>query len=214
MWTEAGFRPAARFARKHQLSARSSTALSGLEMNSRTLAASIPFVLALIAFAGALFVDHPIVFAICFTILIFDIPVCLFVGWDWLRTGEPPEINLSPMIPSRAERELIRNLRTRPKLADDEFYSTFYAESGVSKTSIASIRAILSEQIGMDLSALLPHDDLILIDPEMDWSIIIDEIEREFDVRFTDSELEGGPATFDFFVQHLLNQKPTREIAR
>ena len=183
------------------------------KMDSRTLTASVPFALALLALLVALLVDHPVVFAVCFTILIFDVPVCFFVGWDWIRTGETPEINLSPLIPCRAERELMRNLRTRPKLTDDEFCSTFYADSHISKSSITSIRTILSEQIGMDLSALLPHDDMTLIDPEMDWSMIIDEIEREFDIRFTDSEIESGTATFDFFVQRLLNKKPTPEIA-
>ena len=181
---------------------------------SQTLIASIPFVLAAIAITVALLFDHPIAFSVCFAFLVFDIPVCTFVGWDWIRSGEPPEINLSPLIPSRAERELAKNMRLRPKLSVDDFYTTFYADSGISKKSIALIRAILSEQIGMDLATLLPHDDMILLDPEMDWSIIIDEIEREFEINFNDTELETGTATFDFFVQHLLNKKPMPELAR
>ncbi len=177
-------------------------------MDSRTFNASIPFALAVIAIVVGLLVDHAIVLSVCFAFLVFVIPVCFFVALEWIRHREPPEISLSPLMPTRAERELRRNLRNRRKLTDDEFYSACYANSGVSKTSIASIRTILSEQIGMDLSALLPHDDLNLIDPELEWSIIIDEFEREFEIRFTDSELEKGPATFDFFVQHLINNKP------
>ena len=166
----------------------------------------------MIANAVAMLVDHPMAFAVCFAFLVFDIPVCFFVGWDWIRSGEPPEVNLSPLIPSRAERELARNMRSRPKLTVDEFYTSFYADSGVSKKSINSIRTILSEQIGMDLATLLPHDDMLLLDPEMDWSIIIEEIEREFRIKFTDNELEAGQATFDFFVQHLHNKKTDARI--
>ena len=159
-------------------------------MDSKTRIASVPFVLAILALLAVQLVDHPVVSAVCFSVLVFDIPVCLFVGWEWIRNGEAQEVNLSPLIPSRAERELMKNLRTRPGLTDDEFYSTFYGGSGIPKASVSSIREILAEQIGMDHSALLPDDDMILIDPEIDWSIIIDEVEREFCVRFTDSELE------------------------
>lgn len=182
-------------------------------MDSKTRIASVPFVLAILALLAVLLVDHPVVSAVCFSVLVFDIPVCLFVGWEWIRNGEAPEVNLSPLIPSRAERELMKNLRTRPGLTDDEFYSTFYGGSGIPKASVSSIREILAEQIGMDHSALLPDDDMILIDPEIDWSIIIDEVEREFCVRFTDSELESAPATLDFFVQRVFAKKQEQNRA-
>ena len=183
-------------------------------MNSQTLSATMPFALALIATAIVICVDHPIVFASCFVFLVFVIPVCICVGWAWVRNGEPPEVNLSPLIASRSERELARAMRSRPTLSVQQFYTKFYADSGISEQSVASIRRILSEQIGIELATLLPHDDMVLLDTEIDWSIISDAIEQEFGTRFTETELETGPATFDFFVQHLLQHESTAESAR
>jgi len=181
-------------------------------MDSRTFYALLPFAIAIVAFSISQLVESIGVHTICFTILVFDVPVCLLVAWVWIRERQPPQLSLSPLIPTRAERELYRNLKNRPQLNDDEFYSAYYLTSGISKKTISTIRSILSEQIGMNLSTLLPHDDLTLIDPDIDWTIIIDEVEREFETRFADSELEAGPATLDFFVQHLREKQLTPEI--
>lgn len=177
-------------------------------MDSRTIYALLPFAIAIATFWASQLVDTIGVHTVCFTILVFDVPVCLVVAWEWTRERRPPELSLSPLIPTRAERELYRNLKNRPQLSDSEFFESFYANSRVSSQSIARIRAILTEQIGMNLSGLRPNDDLTLIDGGIDWTTMIDEIEREFNIRFTDSELEAGPATFDFFVTTLLKKQP------
>lgn len=178
-------------------------------MKSRSAYALMPFAVTIAAFTVSRLFESAAVYAVCFAILVFSVPVCLLVAWERLRTGEPPELGLSPLILSRPERELIRNLKTRPRLSDRSFCETFYPDSGFSVQSIAKLRNILAGQIGYNLAGLHPDDDLSLLDDEIDWMIIVSEIEREFGIQFTRTDLEAGPATFDFFARRI--QRPGQQ---
>lgn len=169
-------------------------------MHPNTKYAVIPFVIGAVALGVWLTTDSLQVFAVCFATLVFAVPVCLMMLWEWLRTGVPPDISLSPLIPGRAEREFWRNLETRPKMSDDAFYVAFYKDSPISQTTTNQLREILTDEIGMDLSTLYPHDDLNLIDFELDWVPILRRIEQAFCIKFSKTQVSNGPATFDRLV--------------
>ena len=137
--------------------------------NRRTLIALIPFVIAVSGLIVAAILSFwpllpkgpsAVAFGIVGAILVFDVPVCVLVLVQWLATGEPPELSLSPLIPCREERQFHRNLRERSKLNDDEFYDTFYANSQIPKRFPVQLRTSLENAFGLDFGALHPTDNL------------------------------------------------------
>jgi hypothetical protein len=153
--------------------------------------ALIPFVLAGIAFiaaTAAFFVTGwsrnvgAILCGVSGAVLVFDIPVCVWVLIDWIRTGQPPELNLSPLIPSREEREFHRRLRERPKLNDDEFYETYFAAANVPREVPVRLRRLLENEIGLDLGGVHPDDNLTWADSELDFADVLYLVEDEFHV--------------------------------
>jgi len=184
--------------------------------NRRTWIAMIPFLIAVLGLIVAVFLwfasplprePKAIALGIVGAILVFDLPVCVFVAVQWLATGEPPELSLSPLIPSREEREFRRNLRERPKLNDDEFYARFYADSSIPKHLAVQLRALLATQFGLDLGALHPLDNLIYADVELDWAFLMDEINEEFDIVVPEEMIGKLDGTFDSLVRCIASVK-------
>ena len=184
--------------------------------NRRTWIALVPFLIAVptLIIAVILWFASPlpretrsIAFGIVGTILVFDLPVCVFVLVQWLATGEPPELSLSPLISSREEREFRRNLRERPKLSDDEFYARFYADSFIPKQLAVQLRALLATQFGLDLGRLHPLDNLIYADVELDWAFLMDEINEEFDIVVPDEIIGKLDGTFDSLLRCIASIK-------
>lgn len=178
--------------------------------NRRTWIALVPFLIAVPALIAAVTLcfasplpreTRSIAFGIVGALLVFDLPVCVFVLIQWLATGEPPELSLSPLIPSREEREFRRNLRERPKLNDDEFYARFYADSSIPKHLAVQLRALLATQFGLDLGALHPLDNLIYADVELDWTYLMDEINEEFDIVVPEEMIGKLDGTFDSLLR-------------
>jgi hypothetical protein len=133
-------------------------------------------------------------------ILVFDLAACLYVLIPWLWTGEPPELSLSPLIPTREEREFRRSLRERRKLYDDEFYDAFYADSGIPRGLPVQLRKTLEEELGLDFGGLWPSDNLIRA-VEVDWGDIFDLIEREFRISIPRERWKQFDGTFDSLVK-------------
>nr|BAM62596.1 acyl carrier protein [uncultured microorganism] len=82
----------------------------------------------------------------------------------------------------------------RPERSDGEYYENFYDGADIPADVVTKVRQIFSEQIGIDLSALEPDDDLSgdysliwEMDSMADVEIII-AIETEFDIKITDAE--------------------------
>jgi hypothetical protein len=184
------------------------------DVDRRVLIALIPFCIALPGVAmiawllfGRSLSDQmdwvSVVFGVMCGVLAFDLPVCLLVAIQWIATGEAPELSLSPLIPTREERRFHRTLRERQRLDDDEFYSVYYAESGIPKRLTVQLRASLQSELGFDLGGLHPLDNLTYADSEIDWGDIIYRINRDFKVVFPEAVITETNYTFDSFVRCL-----------
>jgi hypothetical protein len=171
----------------------------------RTVIALIPFVIAVPALIVAVILwrsslpataTAPL-FGIVGAILGFDVPVCVFVLVKWLRAGEPPELSLAPLLPTRQEREFRRALRERRKLDDEAFYEEFYAHSDVPSHLPAKLRRLLETITGLNLASLWPSDNLVEgADGEIDWADVFYLMEREFKVSIPRERWREFDGTF------------------
>lgn len=175
-----------------------------------TLIALVPFVIAVpgVIVAVLLWFWRPlprdpnaIAFGVTTALLVFGLPVCILVLIEWLRTGEPPELSLSPLIQCREEREFHRNLRKRQKLNDGDFYDTYYANSGIPRRFPMELRMSLEGVFGLDFAALHPADNLIYADVELDWADLICRVNREFDIAIPKDEVRELDGTFDSLLR-------------
>ena len=163
--------------------------------------------MAVIAATAAFFVTGwsrnvgAILFGVSGTVLIFDLPVCVWVLIDWIRTGQPPELHFSPLIPCREEREFHRRLRERPKLNDDEFYETYFAAANVPPEVPIRLRRLVEDATGLDLDGLHPDDNLIWADAELDFADVLYRIEREFGVAIPLESFTIEDARFGSLVE-------------
>ena len=176
----------------------------------RARIARIPFLIALFGILAATLVwswrpvrleYNAIAIGICGVILIFDLPVCVLVVYEWLRTGEPPELSLSPLFPCREQREFRRNLRERTKLSDDDFFAVFYSHSQIPKELVVQLRKSLEGAFGLDFAALHPTDNLIFADAELDWADVMFRLNRNFDIVLTKEMFRGFDGTFDALLR-------------
>jgi hypothetical protein len=114
--------------------------------------------------------------------LIFDLPVCLLVFWEWMRAGEMPDLNFEPLLPCAERRELYQRWRERPQLADAAFYQTFYAESGFPCETVYGVRREIESIVGRSLAGVHPGDDMGLADVEIDFADVFFRFDRVFKV--------------------------------
>jgi hypothetical protein len=134
-------------------------------------------------------------YAVCFVaatvILIYDVPVCLWVLWFYLNTGEPPKLNFEPLYPTaerrallrdceRRQQELLRAWKERPQLDDEAFYRAFYADSGIARWIAVRVRREMQKMLGRSLAGVHPGDDLELAEPEIDFADVFDRLARLF----------------------------------
>jgi hypothetical protein len=125
-------------------------------------------------------------YAVCFVaatvILIYDVPVCGWVLWCYLSTGEPPKLNFEPLFPSAERRALYRAWKERPQLDDDDFYGTFYADSGIARNVVVGVRREMQRIFERSLAGVQPGDDVLRAEPEMDFADVFDELAEAFDI--------------------------------
>lgn len=134
-------------------------------------------------------------------ILIFDLIVCLFVLVEWLWTGEPPELSLSPLIRTREEREFRRDLRERRQLNDEQFYDVFYAHWGIPPHVPGQLRQELEAGMGFNFAGLWPCDNLVEADGEPDWADVFYRMERVFKVPIPRERWGEFDGTFDSLLK-------------
>lgn len=124
------------------------------------------------------------------------------MGIQWLVTGKPAGLSLTPLIPSREEREFHRNLRDRPKLNDDEFYDTFYAKSRIPKHLAVQLRRSLEKEYGLEFGALHPTDNLFYADVEIDLFDAIVQVSREIGIVVPNDRIKKlDGTTFDSILR-------------
>ena len=132
------------------------------------------------------------------------LPASAWLVTAWVRHGEPPELNLSPLFPTRDERAFHRTLEARPGLDDDAFFAAFYADTGVPPDLPARLRADLAAALGFDreeLESLHPRDPLGLLDPEVDFADLFWRLERTFGITLPRAEWATWDGTFDGLVR-------------
>ena len=78
-------------------------------------------------------IDEGILMALLGVVLVFDLPVCLFLLWDWASSGKVPELPLGrllwqllPLADIYDERAFQHTLSLREDLTGDEFYQRYY----------------------------------------------------------------------------------------
>jgi hypothetical protein len=135
-------------------------------------------------------------------VLVYALPTCILVVWEWFRTGEMPELNLEPLVPCTERRMLYKAWRERRQLDDKTFYEVFYATSGISPEIIKGVRRELESILGMSLAGVHPGDDISLADPELDFADVFDRFDRAFKIN-TPLRTRESPtdATFDSLVR-------------
>jgi hypothetical protein len=150
----------------------------------------VPFLIAAVCGVALAVISNTFVdqntFAICFavilTILVFDLLVCGLVLWELMHTGESPELNLEPLFPSAKRRALYRAWKERPQLDDDDFYGTFYADSGIARNVVVGVRREMQRIFERSLAGVQPGDDVLRAEPEMDFADVFDELAEAFDI--------------------------------
>ena len=176
------------------------------ERNHRTRIALIPFMIAIpaLTIACILWFSMPfngelnsVLAAVVFAVLVFNLPVCAIVLIQWIWTGNPPELSLVPLVPSKDEREFRKTLRERPQLDADEFYERFYADLPVPKLLATKLRGLLEYQLGLPNGSIEPEDNLFRADPELDWQYLLYEINDEFKTVVPPESLNKMDGTFD-----------------
>jgi hypothetical protein len=140
------------------------------------------------------------VFGIVGAILIFDIPVCLWVAGHWIVTGHPPELSLYPLMPSAQERKFHRTLRQRPQLTDEEFYQAFYARTELPPELPPALRRSMEGWLG-NLKGLHPGDNLFHACDDLDWEILLEEVEQDFKVSIPRDRVSDLDGTFDSLLR-------------
>lgn len=170
----------------------------------------IPFVLAipLTFVAVVLWFDHPLqgdanslAFGVVSAVLVFDLPVCAWVAIQWLITGEPPDLTLEPLVPSREQRQLHRELRERPALSDAELYNKFYVESSIPEDLPGRVRKCVERWVECNVDAIHPSDCLGHLDGELDGVYLLHEVHREFGIRIPDERLQQLDGSFDSLLK-------------
>lgn len=132
--------------------------------------------------------------------LIFVVTVAVSVA---TVAGHPPVMTLAPLIPSRRQRAMWRDMRRRPKLDDEEFYVRFYREAGIPKEVTVRLRALYAQQLG--ISRVFPEDRAADFDDDLDFGELLIEVAEEFGIDFSDEEAQtlADNGTFDALVRHL-----------
>jgi hypothetical protein len=145
-----------------------------------------------------------LVIGILGALLVVDLPVCAYVLIKWQRAGVPPDLWCELLMTTPEERELHRKFRVRPKLDDEAFYQTFYAESDIPKRSAVKLRALLEDVTGCDLASLHPNDSLANLDGELDFADVLLRIEQDFEVKLDWEDFRRPEVTFDFLLRTTL----------
>lgn len=86
--------------------------------------------------------------------------------------------------------------KDRSHLSDDEFFATYYKESGIPKNIVSGVRWVLGDELQVDISRVIPTDDLagnlhfLLTSDSMIDVAIVEGLEKRFGITISDQEAE------------------------
>jgi hypothetical protein len=117
------------------------------------------------------------------------IPICVMY-----LIGKPVVISLSPLFSSAESRAFRKRLAERPQLSHEEFYSRFFADSGIPSEVPARLRNCL---LTLDplINRAIPDDNLGLLDDELDFVCVLRLIEKEFGIKFAKADYKAVDGT-------------------
>lgn len=94
----------------------------------------------------------------------------------------------------KTKKKLNDQLSSRPVRSDEDYHNQFFGETDVPCEVVSRVRAIFSEQFGIDLSALEADDDFSK-DYSLIWELdsmadveIIMALEMDFEIDISDAE--------------------------
>ena len=106
-------------------------------------------------------------------------------------------------------RRLRRRLKEEPfkervRLTSEEFYETYYSDSGFSKCAVSQVQKLFSREVGIPAGYLRPEDNLSKLSVKGFWdgrlavkaSLEVTELDQSFGVRFG-----SGTQTLDDFIR-------------
>lgn len=152
-------------------------------------------------------IDEGILVALLGVVLVFDLPVCLFLLWDWASSGKVPEVPLGrllwqlfPLADIYDERTFQHTLSAREDLTGDEFYQRYYQGTGVPQAVVLRLLAIYSTFFALPSTKLRPDDWPPAI-AELDMEPLVVEIEKEFGIPH--SQWHNVDGSFDSVVRYV-----------
>jgi hypothetical protein len=136
-------------------------------------------------------------FSLLYTLVLWHlvaIPICIFY-----LLGNPIVMSLSPLIPSAASMDLVRQLGERQALKDDEFYKLFYDDAGIPRDIPVRVRRCLAHTFPM-MDRVWPTDLLYLLDDELDFADVLYVLGREFGIHFTRADYGSVDGTLGHLI--------------
>ena len=152
-------------------------------------------------------VDESILVGLLGVVLVFDLPVCMFLLWNWASSRKVPELPLGrllwqlfPLADLYDERAFRRKLALRGDITGDEFYQRYYHGTGVSQAVVLRLLAIYSKFFDLPSNKLRPDDwppDIAAFDT----GPLVQEIEQEFGIPH--SRWDNVDGSFDSVVHYV-----------
>ncbi len=106
----------------------------------------------------------------------------------------------------RVDREFENTFRGRASLSDDDFYATFYQDSGISREIVTGVREVLAYELHVDVSRMIPDDDFsrhlrFLLDSDSMVDVaLVEGLEKRFGIAISDKEAEDTKTVHDIIT--------------
>ena len=106
----------------------------------------------------------------------------------------------------RVFREFEKTFRGRESLSDDDFYTAFYQDSGISREIVTGVRQVLADELQVDVSRMIPGDDFsrnlrFLLDSDSMVDVaLVEALEKRFRIAISDKEAEDTKTVHDIIT--------------
>jgi hypothetical protein len=122
--------------------------------------------------------------------LVFSLPVCVLY-----LMGRVHDIDLSPLVSSKASREYLRQLKARPEFSDDEFLRRFFSDTDIPPVIPVAIRRSIRDVFGRVADRVQPDDPLYLLNDDWDLADLLWRVGRELNIKFPRDEYDQWDGT-------------------
>ncbi len=107
----------------------------------------------------------------------------------------------------RREREFTAELATREPVSDEELFARYYAAGEAAADAPGRVRRVFARHMDYPADKLLPDDDLLFFWDELDMIDLIRDLEREFGIEITNTDVATVPSCTIRAVSHLVSRK-------